>query len=364
MVLRRFLAFVLAWTILALPAFAERQRPARRNAPVSLPEVDAIARAALSAGVPGLTVGIRHGDQLLFERGYGFSDREQDIPATANSLYQIGSITKQFTAAAIMRLSEQGRLTLRDSVGDYVPELDTHGQTITLEQLLNHTSGLPDYLPLLTDPYQAMTAREIIDLINSRPLTFTPGNGWSYSNSGYFVLGLVIERVAGESYARYLDLNFFKPLGLTRTSYCGTDPALPTPDGYVKLRAGEAYRVRAADMSLPYAAGALCSTAGDLLRWNAALASGLVVSRESYERMITPTASGEYGNYGYGLAVGQHLGRDFIYHGGGILGFQTFLSYYPSRDLTIAVLTNVFDVNGDHSSPAALAIAQALLGDD
>jgi D-alanyl-D-alanine carboxypeptidase len=359
------LVAALACAVFVFPLQAARQRPARRSVEVSLPAVDALANAALSAGVPGLTIGIRRGNELLFERGYGWSDRENQLGATALSIYQIGSITKQFTAAAILRLSEQGRLTLQDAVGQYVPELETRGQTITLAQLLNHTSGLPNYTEFLSDAYKPMTAQEMIDLINSRPFTFAPGTAWAYSNSGYYVLGMVIERVSGESFARYLDLNFFKPLGLTRTSYCGTDPALPIPDGYLRLQQGSPFRVPAADMSLPYAAGALCSTAGDLLRWNVALSSGLAISRSSYQQMITPTvvASGYAENYGYGLAVGRHLGRDLIYHGGGILGFQTFLAYYPGEDLTITVLTNLLDVNADHSGVVALEVARVLLSE-
>lgn len=326
----------------AQQAFAARLRPIDRA--TELPRVDALARDAVASGVPGLSVVILKGSSVWYAKGFGLADRERDIPATPLTPYQIGSITKQMTAAAIMRLEEQGRLRVEDSVRDYVPELDTRGRTITLHHLLTHTSGIANYTDLLTDAYVPMSEDEVIALINSRPLDFEPGTSWSYSNGGYYVLGLVIERVSGMTYPELLRRQLFEPLGLKETTYCGYDPLRAPPSGYYR-DAGVTVPVAAIDMSLVFAAGGVCSTAVDLVRWSRALVSGRVVSPASYETMITPVrlSNGTTVEYGYGLVPAEYLGRKLVFHDGAVPGFTTSAMYFPEDDLTIVVLTNLTD---------------------
>jgi D-alanyl-D-alanine carboxypeptidase len=340
---------------------SSRRRAVRRT-PQELRQIDEIVAAYLAYGIPGISIAVQRGNEIVYEKGYGFANREQEIPVDRTTIFQIASVTKQFTAAAIMRLVERGALELSDSVRDYVPELDTRGRTITIEQLLNHTSGLPDYIRLITDPYKPMTQTEVVALINSGPLNFPPGTSWSYDNSGYYLLGMVIERITGLTYAEYLDREIIQPLGLLHTSYCGTNPAQPMPDGYLMF-GGNVTAVRAAHNSLGYSAGSLCSSASDLRRWSEALTSGLVVTPQSYEQMTARTrlADGRTVGYGYGLGLGIRYGERVVEHGGSILGFLSYLGWYPEPDVRIAVLVNVTSLDTPWAAEIARDLAQFLL---
>jgi len=299
------------------------------------PVLDSAAKRALEAGVPGLTIAVVFRGETVV-RAYGFSDREAGVAARDTDIYQIGSVTKQFTAAAIMRLVEQGQVSLDDKVSKYVPEilpLDA-----TLSQLLTHTSGIADYFTNLTEN-KAMTNAEIIALIKSLGRLFPPGRSWSYSNSGYYLLGMVIERVTGLTYADVLDEWFFTPLQLRSTSYCGTNS--PSPSGYIDIAGYPVVRTVPADMSLAFAAGAICSSALDLTRWTRDLEMGLVVSPESYAAMTTPVhLTGVTFPYGFGLVLVPVADHKAVWHDGAILGYTSDLSRLPNDDLTIAVLLN------------------------
>jgi D-alanyl-D-alanine carboxypeptidase len=304
--------------------------------PTMPPVIDAAAKRALDAGVPGLTIAVVFRGETIV-RAYGFSDREAGVAARETDIYQIGSVTKQFTAAAIMRLVEQGKVSLDDKVSKYVPEilpLDA-----TLSQLLTHTSGINDYFTKLTEN-KPMTNAEVIAFIKSLGTLFPAGRSWSYSNSGYYLLGMVIERVTGRAYADVLDEWFFTPLQLRSTSYCGTKS--PTPSGYIAIAGQPVVRTVPADMSLAFAAGAICSTAYDLTRWSRDLEMGLVVSPQSYAAMTTPVrlTSGATVPYGFGLALTPTAGHRSVWHDGSILGYTSDLARLPDDDLTIAVLLN------------------------
>jgi D-alanyl-D-alanine carboxypeptidase len=338
------------------------RRRAVRRAPQELRQIDEIVARYLAQGIPGISIAVQRGDDLVVEKGYGFANRENQISVDRATIFQIASVTKQFTAAAIMRLVERGEVRLSDSVRDYVPVLDTRGHTITIEQLLNHTSGLPDYIRLISDAYKPMSQAEVVSLINSQPLNFTPGTAWNYDNSGYYLLGMIIERVSGISYAEYLDREIFQPLGLLHTSYCGTNPAQPMPDGYLMI-GGMVTPVKAAHSSIGYAAGSLCSSASDLRRWSEALSSGLVVTPHSYEQMTTRTRlpDGRTVGYGYGLGVGIQYGERVVAHGGSIVGFLSYLGWYPESEVRIAVLVNVTSLDTPWAAELARELAQLLL---
>jgi CubicO group peptidase (beta-lactamase class C family) len=313
--------------------------------------VDSIAAEAIRERVaPGLSIAIGRGGRVELASGYGLAKVQRRVAVRPASIFRIGSLTKQFTAAAIMQLVEQRRLGLDDRVAPLVIELPGLDPSITIRQLLNHTSGIADYTAL--DAFarlrgRALTHAELLAMIAATPRDFAPGEQWRYSNSGYYLLGLILERVTGSPYAEYMKAHLFEPLGLRSTAYCDEDAG---DDASAPLRAAGYHSepggtVRAADvisMKTPFAAGALCSTADDLVRWTQALVDGRVVNAESFALMTAPTRlpNGSELPVGFGLAVGQRVGQRTIFFGGVIEGFSSLLAYYPDRALVVAVLAN------------------------
>lgn len=346
--MRRLLVFLLVSAIPLAPAAWAKRRVVTHPKAFALPALDAIAAAAMKDGLPGLTIAVRKGNGTLV-RTFGATPQE--------GVYQIASVSKQFTAAAIVRLATAGRLSVEDKARRWLPELDARFDAITIEHLITHTSGVRDYNAQLTTAYEPKTQQEIVALITSGPPQFTPGSRWQYSNSGYFLLGMIVERVTSQSYAQHLRDTFFIPLDLERTRYC--DPA---PDGHWIEPNGTLHALPAADMSLVFAAGALCSTANDLLNWSESLASGRAVTPQWYARMTTsvdPTFAPPPG-YGYGLILDALDGRRRVWHNGAILGFQSHLAHYPEEQLTIAVLIDTLDLERDRASEVGVAVARAL----
>ena len=300
---------------------------------------------------PGISIAVLHKGDTLLMKGYGYGDIENQVPATEKTVYRIGSITKQFTAAAIMRLVEEGKVGLQDPISTYIPDYPEHGASVTVHQLLNHTSGIVSYtslgLPFWSKARLNLSHRQVLELFKDAPLQFEPGSSRAYNNSGYYLLGMIIEKASGQTYEEFLQDLYFTPLGLASTSYCDEQHIIPhRSDGYGR-RNGNIVNAQMISMNLPFAAGALCSTVKDLVTWKGAFVSGDVVSEASYKQMITPTelSDGSTYDYGYGLDVGALNGHTYIGHGGGINGFTTYLSHYPDHDLTIVVLTNI--ENGD-----------------
>lgn len=308
---------------------------------------DSVAAAALRNGpVAGLSIAVLRGSDTLVFKGYGYADLENDVAAAANTVYRLGSLTKQFTAAAILKLVQRGKLALDDPLTRFLPDYPMHGDTITIRELLNHTSGIPNYTDL-GDKFWSksrldLSHQQLLYLFENEPLDFPPGTKWSYSNSGYYVLGMVIEKLSDESYADYLQKNLFDPLGLSHTYYCRNQPLIEhRAEGYA-TDAGHLVNDEPLSMTSPFSAGALCSTIGDLVRWTARLHGGRVVSPASYHEMTTPPKlpDGKDTGYGFGLGIGALNGHRRISHGGGINGFATYLSYYPDDRVTIVVLAN------------------------
>lgn len=308
--------------------------------------VDSLARAFLAEPQsPAVSIAvIRAGRDTLVFRGYGKADLENDVSATPATVYRIGSITKQFTAAAVMRFVEKGTVRLNDSIGKFLPELPVAWRRVKVRQLLNHTSGIPSY----TDLGESWARRwgeymppdTLVALTAKKPMDFPPGTGWRYDNSGYVVLGMLLEKVSGMPYAEYLDSTLFQPLGLKDTRYCNRAPLIQHRARGYQRNGKEFANAPYLDMSQPYAAGALCSTVGDLTRWDRLLATGKVVSPTSYSEMTTPEGDANLNHYGFGLvrgALGSHI---MIEHGGGIHGFITSNAYFPEDSIAIAVLTN------------------------
>jgi CubicO group peptidase (beta-lactamase class C family) len=308
--------------------------------------IDSIANAAVKAGpVAGLSVAVVKGRDTLVQKGYGFADVENDVRATAQTVYRIGSVTKQFTSAAIMQLVEQGKIGLDDEITKYLPDFPTRGQRILVRHLLNHTSGIPSYtdVPRFGRVGRMDLAHDsLLAIVANDSLMFEPGSHFYYNNTGYYMLGMILEKVTGRPYGEYLAEHLFAPLGLRSTLYCSTAPIVKhRAQGYGAQR-GQLVNAEYISMDLPYAAGSLCSTVGDLVRWTAALSSGKVVSPSSYQQMTTPVSltSGRDMSYGFGLSAGKNGTHRYIGHGGGINGFISYLVHYPDDSLYIAVLAN------------------------
>ena len=284
----------------------------------------------------GTVLVMKDGEPLL-RKGYGQANREWGIPNSPDTKFRLGSITKQFTAASILQLSERGKLALDDPIAKHYPEAPAAWEKITIHQLLNHTSGIPSYtgLPEFFRK-QSMIARnpvEIVKLTQEMPLEFDPGAKFKYNNTGYVLLGHVIEKISGGSYDEYVRKNLLEPLGLKDTGYDWNTTVIArrasgyNPDGKLAPYL---------DMSLPHAAGSLYSTVDDLAKWSEGLESGKVVSKANYAKMTTPYLS----EYGYGLVMQKFEGHDVVGHGGGINGFNTLLLRAPTDKLTVAVLAN------------------------
>jgi CubicO group peptidase (beta-lactamase class C family) len=368
---RALLALLLTLAQFSVDA-APRRRAVQHPAPVTAPAAIVTAarqaaEASMAAGVPAVQIAVSHRGRVIYSEAFGMTDQESATAAAQRSVLQIASVTKQFTAAAILRLAERGTLTLDDRIEKFVPAFNPRGATITLRQLLSHTSGLrrewfppgPPW-PDLTAP---VTREQIITALNSgQLLDFQPGTKWSYSNGGYMLLGLAIESITGQSFADFIHHELALPLGLIDTGVCGTSN-LPLPEGY-GLPNGTWMRVPALHTSVVLSAGGLCSTASDLARWSHLLATGQAMLPDSYATMITPAplANKTVVSYGLGLGLQKMLGHPAVSHDGAINGFQSFLLYFPDQDIAIAVVTNAFPAPaGGNPLLIAVAVAKAAL---
>jgi CubicO group peptidase (beta-lactamase class C family) len=296
----------------------------------------------------GLSVAVARGDQLIFERGYGIADLEWNVPVDASTIFRIGSTTKQFTAAAILKLAEQGKLGLDDPLSRYVPEFDTGGRAVTIRQLLNHTSGIPEYT--MQPGFFAKLApldlsdAELLQGVSGKPFDFEPGAGWRYSNTNYYLLGMVVAKASGRPYAAFMQDEFFTPLGLAQTRYGSETAIIPRrAQGYsFDPNTGSHLNDAAISMNVPGGGGALVSSAGDLVRWQIALASGRAISTTSFEQMIGSSVKTERAEslYGLGVMIDHRDGQRVIGHGGSINGFNSMPSWLPDIGLRVAVISN------------------------
>ena len=311
-------------------------------------KVDELMKSYYDYGQFNGTVLVAEKGKVIYKKGFGMANMEWAIPNQPDTKFRIGSVTKQFTATLILQLVEEGKIKLDSKITDYLPDYrkDT-GDKITVHQLLNHTSGIPSYTnrpdffaDVSRDPY---SVADFVKKFASGNLEFEPGSKFSYNNSGYFLLGAIVEKVTGKLYETVLTERIFKPLGMTNTGYDNHAPLLQKrasgyekkPEGYVNA----AYL----DMSLPYAAGSMYSTVEDLYKWDQSLYENKILSAESKKLMFTPGLS----NYGYGFVIAdQPIGKTdqktkIIQHGGGINGFNCLLTRVVDKQQTIILLDNV-----------------------
>ena len=333
----------------ALSAQSDRARLVRT--------LDSLAGAPVQEGrAVGIAVAVVRGSDTLLLRGYGKADVEWNVPLAADAMFEIGSVTKQFTAAAVLQLRDEGKLSLDDDILKYFPGFPAPGR-IPLRRMLDHTSGIRGLTEIAE--FRELSIRNLprdsaIALIARQPFDFPPGEAMIYNNSAFHMLGHVIEKAGGMSYEDYVEKRIFAPLGMKRSMYCDS--------GEVVERRAHGYgyqtnQVRRAPDNVhiwPYAAGSLCSTAGDLITWLRSLHGGRVLSPASYAEMVSPAKlnDGTVLRYGMGIGLGNDSrGLRMIAHGGSITGFVSYAAWYPDAGLAVVVLMN----SAGPVSPAALA---------
>jgi CubicO group peptidase (beta-lactamase class C family) len=329
---------------------------------------DAIDRVVLaemkSGGISGVAVAVARGARVVHRAGYGLADAENGIAVTPETIFNVGSITKQFTAALVLHLVDEGLLELDEPITEHLPGYPGYGPEVTVRTLLTHTSGIKNYTTMQRwweTLAVEMPARRLIGIFENEPFDFRPGARFSYSNSGYVVLGWLTEQVLEQPYGGILNERLFVPLDLPATSYCDERALVPNrARGYV-VEQGELRHATYVSMSQAYAAGAICSNVDDLIRWTRLLSRGAVIGREGYRSMVTPATLGDgtQVEYGYGMSIGYLEGHHRVGHVGGMLGFSSQIAHYDEDDVTIVVLTNT---EGARASAIEGEIARLVLG--
>jgi CubicO group peptidase (beta-lactamase class C family) len=348
---------------IAAPVVALAQTSASDDAEIS-EKVDAYVAAEMRAEkIPGLAMAIVRDGKAIKSRGYGLANIELDVPVKPETIFQTGSVGKQFTATAVMMLVEEGKIRLDDAIGKYLPGAPATWDKITVRNLLTHTSGIHDYeteslkktgaafINLRND----YTEDELFKKFCGWPLDFPPGSKWSYSNSGYVILGILIHRVTGQFYGDVLQERIFRPLGMTSTRIISEADIIPNRAAGYRLVKGEIKNQEWVSPSLNTAAdGALYTNIVDMAKWDAALYTEKLLKKESLDQMWTPVrlSNEKTAEYGFGWDVTNVNGHRLIEHGGAWQGFTTQISRYVEDEFTVIVLTNL---DSDHSQPDKIA---------
>ena len=328
--------------------------------------IDALLSRIYKAGEPGAALLVKKEGRILMRRGYGLADLELKVPVEPDMTFRIGSITKQFTAVGILMLKAEGKLALQDEITKFLPDYPSQGKTITIEHLLTHTSGIKSYTSMpefFSMMRKDMSVEKLIDVFKAQPMEFGPGEGWNYNNSGYILLGAVIEKVSGMTYADFIQKNIFDPLKMNGSYYGSATRIIPKrAEGYSSGKGGFA-NAAFLSMTLPYAAGSLLSSVDDLALWFEGLLSGTLLSREALKKAWTSyqLMDGRDTGYGYGWMISDYEGVRIIEHGGGINGFTSHLIFVPSEKLLVAMLTNS-DIGARTPGTPAFKIAAMAMG--
>ena len=319
--------------------------------------MDEVVRASFEADEFTGAVLVARDGEVLLDRGYGFANREWSVPNDGDTKFRLGSVTKQFTAVAIMLLNERGLVDLDAPVKTYLPDAPDAWDGVTVRHLLTHTAGVPNFTDF--DDYGASktlpaTIDSLIGRFRDRPLDFQPGEGWSYSNSGYILLTAIVEKASGRSYADFVAETLFQPLGMADSGYDSHAAVLPRrASGYAPTARG-IVNADYIDMSIPQGAGALYSTTRDLLKWEQGLFGGRLLTPASLALLTTPVRN----QYAFGLAVTQAGGNTTIAHSGGIEGFNTHMAWDPDRRMTVIVLGNLNGPGSDQVAGSLMALAR------
>lgn len=349
---RLFVAFgVLALVVVSVDAFQVAAPPAS-VVQSERPQAVDTAFAAWTRTTPGCAVGVSQNGRSVLEKAYGMADLEHDVANEPATIFEAGSVSKQFTAAAVLLLVKDGRIGLDDPVQKYIPELPDYGAPLTIRHLLTHTSGLRDWGSLagiagMPRGERAYTHAHVVDILSRQAaLNFTPGTAWSYSNSGYNLAAVLVARISGMSFAEFSRTRVFGPLGLTHTSWRDDYTRVVPNRAIAYAAAGNRYRQ---DMPFEdvHGNGGLLTTVGDLLKWNEAFASGAMSGPAMADQQWTVARlnDGRALHYGFGVFRGDYKGIPEVYHSGATAGYRAFLTYYPSARLSVAVLCNAGNAN-------------------
>jgi CubicO group peptidase (beta-lactamase class C family) len=325
-------------------------------------EFDRLLSEQFKPGETGCAALVAQKGQIIYKKAFGMANLELNVPMQPDMVFRIGSITKQFTAVAILQLMEQGKLSLQDDITKFIPDYPTNGYKITIEHLLTHTSGIksftniPEYMEISKDD---LKPEEVIKEFKNQPMEFAPGTKWSYCNSGYFLLGYIIEKASGKTYREYIEENFFKPLGMTSSCYGDNSRIIKNRASGYQTNGNEVVNASYVSMLIPYAAGAIQSTVEDLFKWNQAIHSYRLLKKETLDKAFTEykMPSGKGTGYGYGWMLQQVQGSPTIEHGGSINGFQTNALYLPKEDIFVAVFSNSNAKSPDLVSTKMTAVA-------
>jgi CubicO group peptidase (beta-lactamase class C family) len=353
----------LATLVVALPVTLSAQQPASAES-----QVDQLFARWSSTEAPGCAVGVARAGQPIFVRAYGMADLERDVIATPATIYEAGSVSKQFTAAAVILLAQQGRLSLDDDVRKYIPELPDYGTPVTIRHMMTHTSGIRDWGSVAGiagwgRSVRTHTHAHVVDILSrQRALNFTPGQEYSYSNSGYNLQAVIVERVSGMPFAEFSRRNLFEPLGLTHTQWRDDHTRIVKGRSIAYATSGDGF-----DIDHPienvHGNGGLLTTVGDLLIWNEYLNTGDKLGGRAFvdamhRQMVLN--NGQTISYAAGLQVGTSNGVRRVSHTGSTAGFRAFLARYPDQQLSVALLCNVGAVN-----PGTMGqnVANVFLGD-
>ncbi len=324
--------------------------------------------AAWTSATPGCAVGVSEQGVPVLTRAYGMAELEHGSPNRPDTIFEAGSVSKQFTAAAVILLARDGKVSLDDDVRKYIPELPAYDAPVTLRHMLSHTAGLRDWgnlFGIAGTPRGAKTYTHghVVDVLSrQRALNFTPGTRWSYSNSGYNLAAVVVSRVSGMSFAEFSRTRIFQPLGMTRTSW-RDDYARIVPGRATAYALAGAARYRQ-DMPFEnvHGNGGLLTTVGDLLKWQEAVVNGPLAgaAMADEQQRPMPLGDGRALHYGLGVFRGEYQGVPEIYHSGSTAGYRAFLTYYPSARLAVATLCNAGNAN---ATALNRAVGDIYLGD-
>jgi CubicO group peptidase (beta-lactamase class C family) len=307
-------------------------------------KIDSLLLEKYHPNAPGATFLISRNGNIIYKKAFGLANLELNVPMEADNVFEIGSMTKQFTAISILMLMEKGKLNLDDEITKFIPDYPTNGHKITIHHLLTHTSGIKSYTSmkkLNKISKRDLTPLELIDFFKNEPIDFVPGEKFKYNNSGYVILGYIIEKVTGQSYANFVEEQIFKKIKMTASQYASNSEVIHNrASGY---QDNEGYiNTREISFTLTYSAGSLMSSVNDMLIWQEAIKNNLLICKETTEKAFTNFTlnNGEPINYGYGWNIKTINNIRSFEHGGAIWGFKSMGVYLPDLDIYVIGLTN------------------------
>lgn len=310
----------------------------------NLTKIDSLLQEKYPDNAPGATFLISKNGSVIYKKAFGLANLELNVPMKTNNVFKIGSLTKQFTAISILMLIEKGKLNLDDEITKFIPDYPTNGNKITIHHLLTHTSGIKNYTKikgLKAIAQKDLTPLELINFSKNESIDFVPGEKYKYNNSGYVILGYIIEKVTGQSYADFVEERIFKKLEMTSSQYASQREVIQNRvSGYQKK---DSYINRMDfSLTLAYSAGGLMSTVDDLFKWQEAIKNNLLVSKETTEKAFTNYTlnNGEHTNYGYGWHIKTINNNQTFEHGGATWGFKSMGVYFPDLDIYVIGLSN------------------------